>query len=109
LTCISGVRKFLPEQIRACHVFLERQIQAVKPDFICTLGPVPAASLLKTSRPLDLVRGHFYNYRGIQIMPTYHPAFLVGNPEKKREVWEDMKQLMAAYKNSMSARKRSNQ
>jgi DNA polymerase len=105
----SEERKFLPQEISACRVFLKRQIQAVKPDFICTLGSVAAAALLKTSRPLDLLRGRFYNYNGIQIMPTYHPAFLIDNPEKKREVWEDMKQLMAAYKNSTSVHKRSNQ
>jgi len=105
----SGKRKFLPEEISACRVFLKRQIQAVKPDFICTLGSVAAASLLNTSRPLDSLRGRFHNYRGIQIMPTYHPAFLIDNPEKKREVWEDMKQLLAAYKKSSSVHKRSNQ
>ncbi len=94
----SGERKFLPEEISACHVFLKRQIQVVKPDFICTLGSVSTAALLKTSRPIALLRGRFHDYRGIQVMPTYHPAFLVDNPEKKREVWEDMKQLMAAYR-----------
>ncbi|MFO7560277.1 MAG: uracil-DNA glycosylase [Desulfobacterales bacterium] len=105
----SGERKFLPEEIRACHGFLKRQIQAVKPEFICTFGSVAAAALLETSRPLDLLRGRFHNYRGIQVMPTYHPAFLIDHPEKKREVWEDMKQLMAAYQNSTSVHKRSNQ
>ncbi len=105
----SGERKFLPEEIRACHVFLKRQIQAVKPDFICTFGSVAAAALLETSRPLDLLRGRFHNYGGIQVMPTYHPAFLIDHPEKKREVWEDMKQLMAAFKNSTSVHKRSTQ
>jgi DNA polymerase len=104
----SRERKFLPEEINACHVFLTRQIQVVKPDFICTLGPVAAAALLKTHRPLNLLRGRFCDYGGIQVMPTYHPAFLIDHPEKKREVWEDMKQLMAVYKKGSSVHKRSN-
>jgi len=107
--CMPGPeRKFLPEEISACRVFLARQIRVVKPDFICTLGPAAAASILKTEQPFDLLRGRFFDYRGIQVMPTYHPAFLIDHPEKKREVWEDMKRLMTAYNKTLSVQKRSN-
>ena len=86
------------DEIEACLPFLERQIAAIKPNFICTLGKVAAQTLLKTDAPISKLRGRFHEYRGIEVLPTYHPAFLLRNPEKKRDVWEDMKKLMREYR-----------
>lgn len=88
-------RNPLPGEIESCLPFLERQIEAVSPRWICTLGAVAAHALLRTSVPVSRLRGRFFDYRGIRVMPTYHPAFLLRNPEKKREAWSDVKRLMA--------------
>jgi DNA polymerase len=74
--------------------FLERQIAAVAPDVICTLGAVATRALLKTGAPISRLRGRFHDYRGIRVMPTYHPAFLLRYPEKKRETWADIQMIM---------------
>ena len=84
------------DEIGACFGFLKRQLDAVKPEFICTLGKFAAQVLLKTEVPISKLRGRFYDYNGIRLLPTYHPAFLLRNPEQKRDVWEDMKLLMKA-------------
>lgn len=86
-----------PDEINTCLPFLERQIAAIRPDFICALGTIAAQTLLNTAEPISKLRGHFHNYRGIKMLPTYHPAYLLRNPDKKREVWEDMKLLMKEY------------
>jgi uracil-DNA glycosylase family 4 len=86
-----------PDEINTCLPFLERQIAAIRPDFICALGTVAAQTLLNTAAPISKLRGRFHNYRGIKLLPTYHPAYLLRNPDKKREVWEDMKLLMKEY------------
>ena len=86
-----------PDEIKACLPFLERQLKAIKPKSICALGSVAARTLLETSDPISRLRGRFHVYKGIRLMPTYHPAFLLRNPEKKRDVWEDMKILMAEF------------
>ncbi|WP_373497758.1 uracil-DNA glycosylase [Desulfococcus sp.] len=85
----------LPDEIGSCLPFLERQIEAVSPRLICTLGAVATRVLLQTSVPVSRLRGRFHDYRGIRVMPTYHPAFLLRYPEKKRETWSDMKALMS--------------
>lgn len=85
------------DEINTCLPFLERQIAAIRPDFICALGTVAAQTLLNTTQPISKLRGRFYDYRGIKLLPTYHPAYLLRNPDKKREVWEDMKMLMKEY------------
>ncbi|MFZ5568967.1 MAG: uracil-DNA glycosylase [Thermodesulfobacteriota bacterium] len=82
-----------PEEIRACMPFLKRQLAAIRPEFICTLGSVATHALLDTARPISMIRGQFTPYGGALVMPTYHPAYLLRNPDKKRDVWEDMKNL----------------
>ncbi len=91
-----GNRNPMPDEIAACSPFLKRQITAIKPDFICALGTFAAQTLLETAEPISKLKGHFHDYMGIKILPTYHPAYLLRNPDKKREVWEDMKTLMKA-------------
>jgi DNA polymerase len=87
-------RNPLPEEVERCMPFLERQIAAVAPDVICTLGAVATRALLKTGAPISRLRGRFHDYRGIRVMPTYHPAFLLRYPEKKRETWADIQMIM---------------
>ena len=87
-------RNPLPDEIKACFPFLQRQIAALKPDFICALGTFAAQTLLETKKPISKLRSNFHNYNGIKVLPTYHPAYLLRNSDKKRDVWEDMKMLM---------------
>ena len=93
-----GNRNPEPDEIESCLPFLERQIAAIQPDFICALGKVAAQTLLDSDAPISRLRGQFYDYNGRRLMPTYHPAYLLRNPDKKRAVWEDMKMLMKEYR-----------
>ncbi len=86
-----------PEEIAACEPFLIKQLQAIRPRLICALGTFAAQTLLKTEAKISSLRGRFHLYQGIPLMPTYHPAFLLRNPQKKRDVWEDMKKLKKEY------------
>lgn len=90
-----GNRNPAPDEIKACFPFLERQIDSIRPDFICALGTFAAQTLVDTDEPISKIRGRLYEYRGMKVLPTYHPAYLLRNPEKKRDVWEDMKKLMS--------------
>ncbi len=85
-----------PEQdeISACLPFLERQLKAIQPEFICALGNFAARTLLKTEKPISKLRGEFHRYMGIRVMPTFHPAYLLRSPGKKRDVWEDIQKIM---------------
>jgi DNA polymerase len=86
-----------PDEIATCFPFLRRQIAAIRPLFICTLGSCAAQTLLGTAEPISRLRGRFYDYEGLRVLPTFHPAYLLRNPEKKRDVWEDMKRLMKEF------------
>jgi uracil-DNA glycosylase family 4 len=83
-----------PEEATTCEAFLVRQIAAVRPQVIIALGPFAVHSLLKTNAPISKLRGEWQSYQGIPLMPTYHPAYLLSNPEGKRDVWDDMKQVL---------------
>ena len=85
------------DEIEACLPFLQRQLKAIEPEFICALGTFAAQTLLQTKTPISKLRGTFHAYEGIRLLPTYHPAFLLRNPNKKRDVWEDVQKLQAAY------------
>ena len=87
-----------PDEINTCFPFLERQLAAIRPDFIVALGTFAAQTLLGTNTPISRLRKRFHEYNGIKVLPTYHPAYLLRNPDKKREVWEDMKMLMKEYR-----------
>jgi len=89
-----GNRNPLPEEIEVCMPYLIRQLDVIKPQVIVALGTFAAQTLLQTKEPISKLRGLFHDYRGIALMPTFHPAFLLRNPAMKREVWEDMKQVM---------------
>jgi len=81
-----------------CFNFLKRQIQTIKPKFICALGEFALKSLIKMDNDFSELRGNFYNYYGIKVMSTYHPRILINNPELKKEVWEDIQKLMYEIK-----------
>lgn len=87
-----------PDEIDACEIFLLRQLEIIKPQVIVALGTFAAQTLLKTELPISQLRGRFHDYHGIKLMPTFHPAYLLRNPEKKKEVWEDIKMVMAEIK-----------
>lgn len=82
-----------PDEIGSCSPFLMKQIQAIQPKIICALGAFAAQTLLRTDAKITSLRGRTFDLQGIKVLPTYHPAFLLRNPDKKREVWEDMKQI----------------
>lgn len=87
-----------PEEMAQCRDYLLEQIDIIRPRVIVTLGRVAADFFIKSSARMSDLRGHFYDYQGIRIMPTFHPSYLVrneGNKELKRKVWEDMKKVMA--------------
>jgi uracil-DNA glycosylase family 4 len=81
------------DEISACRPFLLKQIQAIQPKIICALGTFAAQSLLQTVEKISALRGRVFDFHGIRVIPTYHPAFLLRNPERKKEVWEDMKRI----------------
>jgi DNA polymerase len=83
-----------PEEISACGAFMLRQVLAIAPRAIVALGTFAAQTLLGTKAPISKLRGTFHDYHGIPLMPTFHPAFLLRSPEMKRQVWEDMQQVM---------------
>ena len=93
-----GNRNPESDEIKTCFPFLTRQIAAIQPDFIIALGTFAAQTLLGTASPISRLRGRFHEYKGIKVVPTYHPAYLLRNPDKKRDVWEDMKMLMKEYR-----------
>lgn len=86
-------RKPEPEEVSACRPFILREIAVVKPKVIVVLGATAAHNLLQVTTPISQLRGHFHDYFGVRVMPTFHPAYLLRDPHKKREVWEDMKKV----------------
>jgi uracil-DNA glycosylase family 4 len=88
-----GNRNPETEEISACEEFLFRQISAVQPKVICALGAFSAKTLLRTNEPISRLRGHLLDYRGAKLMATFHPAYLLRNPNEKRKVWEDMQAI----------------
>ncbi len=82
-----------PDEIQSCHPFLMKQIGVIQPKIICALGTFSAQTLLQTDTKITALRGKLFDLEGIIVIPTYHPAFLLRNPDKKREVWEDMKKI----------------
>jgi uracil-DNA glycosylase len=90
-----GNRNPEPDETGACEPFLHRQLELIAPQVVVALGKFAAQSLLETKTPISQLRGNWFEYRGIQLMPTFHPAYLLRNPAEKRVVWEDIKQVMA--------------
>ncbi len=92
-----GNRTPQPDEAANCSGYLIQQLDLIGPKFICCLGSTAARYLLNTTAPIGKLRGRFHDYRGTPVICTYHPAYLLPHrsPEKKRDVWEDMKILLA--------------
>jgi uracil-DNA glycosylase len=82
-----------PDEVDTCEPFLFRQIDFIQPKVIVALGTFAAKALLKTQDSISRLRGRVYDYRGAKLVPTFHPAFLLRSPDRKRDVWEDMKKV----------------
>ena len=82
-----------PDEVEQCEPFLFRQIDVIRPRVIVALGTFAARTLLKTQDPISRLRGRVFDYRGAKLVPTFHPAFLLRSPDRKRDVWEDMKKV----------------
>ena len=90
-----GNRNPSPDEAANCREYLDRTLEVIRPEFICCLGAVAAQNLLDTTAPIGKLRGKFHDYKGIKVICTYHPAYLLRNPNAKRSVWDDVKLLMA--------------
>ncbi|WP_019589740.1 MULTISPECIES: uracil-DNA glycosylase family protein [unclassified Thioalkalivibrio] len=84
-----------PEEARACRGFLDRQIEAIAPEVIVALGRVPAHQLLETETAVGRLRGRVHEYRGIPLVVTWHPAYLLRSPREKARAWEDLQRARA--------------
>ena len=89
-----GNRNPEPDEVATCEPFLSRQVDVIRPKVIVALGSFAAKALLRSDAPISRIRGHVFDYRGgAKLIPTFHPAFLLRSPERKRDVWEDMKKV----------------
>jgi uracil-DNA glycosylase family 4 len=90
-----GNRPPTPEEVSMCKPFLLREIASVQPEVIVVLGNTAMRNLLGIKEGITRVRGHFQDYHGVKVMPTFHPAYLLRDPSKKKETWEDLKKVRA--------------
>ena len=88
-----GNRAPTTEEAGNCKPFLLREIAVVQPEVIVVLGNTAMKNLLDTREGITRLRGTFQDYKGIKVMPTFHPAYLLRDPSKKRETWEDLKKV----------------
>jgi DNA polymerase len=93
-----GNRNPEPDEIEACEPFLKKQLGAIRPRMIVALGKFAAQCLLRDDTPISRLRGTLRSYEGIALMPTFHPAYLLRDPSKKKEAWEDLKAVLAALR-----------
>jgi uracil-DNA glycosylase len=90
-----GNRNPQPDEVAACRPFLDARIAAIAPRIIVALGRPAANTLLGTDAPISTLRGRFHDLNGVKVMPTFHPAYLLREPDKKRDAWADLKLVMA--------------
>ena len=84
-----------PDEVSTCEPFLFQQIDAVRPRVIVALGSFAAKALLRSNDSISRLRGRVYDFRGAKLIPTFHPAFLLRSPDRKRDAWEDLKRARA--------------
>jgi uracil-DNA glycosylase family 4 len=84
----------LPDEVANCSPFMLEQIDIIRPKVIVALGRIAAHTLLETDVPMSKLRGRFFDWHGVPLMPTFHTAYLLRNPAAKREVWDDMKAVL---------------
>ena len=92
-----------PIEVETCSPFLQRQLKVIRPKVVCCLGTFAAQTVLGMKVPISKLRGQFHDIDGVRYIATFHPAYLLRNPQKKREVWEDMKQIRAELENPASS------
>jgi uracil-DNA glycosylase len=92
---ISNGEEITSDWLALFTPYLHRELAAVRPRVVISFGNTPTRALLRTKKPISQLRGDFHDYDGIQLMPTFNPAYLLRDPTKKREVWEDMKKVRA--------------
>jgi uracil-DNA glycosylase family 4 len=92
------------EEASMCKPFLLREIAAVQPEVIVVMGNTAMRNLLDTREGITRLRGQFQDYKGIKVMPTFHPAYLLRDPSKKRETWEDLKKVREYLDTSANSR-----
>ena len=95
-----GNRQPTLEEAAICRPFLFREIAAIQPEVIVVMGNTALRNLLEEREGISRVRGKFRDFRGIKVMPTFHPAYLLRDPSKKRETWEDLKMVMDYLENN---------
>jgi len=105
----AGNRKPTPEEMQTCIPFLHEQIDLIKPKVLVALGATAVEGLLGKTVGITKLRGHWQTYRGTPLMPTYHPAYLLRNQSLviKREVWEDLLQVMEKLEMPISEKQRN--
>jgi DNA polymerase len=81
-------------EIDNCRPFFESQLETIQPEYIVCWGSIAVRAILKSTESVGRLRGKFHSYRGAKVMVTYHPAYLLRNPDAKKLTWEDMKMLM---------------
>ena len=84
-----------PDELDACRPYIRQQVEIIQPRVIVTLGRFALQSLTEKGYAISSTRGQWLDYNGVKVMPTYHPAYLLRNPAAKKEVWADMKKVMA--------------
>ena len=82
-----------PDEVENCEPFLFRQVDVVRPRVVVALGAFAIRTLLSTAQPISTLRGQIFDYCSAKLVPTFHPAFLLRSPDRKRDVWEDMKKV----------------
>ena len=90
---ISSGDELTPDVLAFFTPYLHRELAVVRPAVVVAFGNTPTRALLRTKKPISQMRGEFHDYQGSQLMPTFNPAYLLRDPTKKREVWEDMKKI----------------
>jgi len=83
------------DEVASCEPFLFRQVQVIRPRVIVALGTFAAQALLRSNEPISKLRGKVFHYGEARLVPTFHPAYLLRSPERKRDVWDDMKKVRA--------------
>jgi DNA polymerase len=91
-----GNRNPEPDEVASCEPFLKKQLAAIRPRMIVALGKFAVQCLLRDDSPISRLRGNFRAYEGIPLMPTFHPAYLLRDPSKKKLAWQDLKEVNAA-------------
>ncbi|HEY6000447.1 MAG TPA: uracil-DNA glycosylase, partial [bacterium] len=89
-----GNRDPEPNEVAVCLPFLHAQIALVRPEVICSLGKFSAQALLGSKEPIGRLRGRFFEYRGVPLLPTFHPSYLLRSPGEKVTAWKDLKLVM---------------